>query len=63
MEEKRMIEIRLRCTEAQSIKTGTLGAEFWHPDTSENRETLRIAMWAANETFGKGTHWIEEREA
>ncbi len=63
MEQKRMIEIRLRWTKGQSKETGTPGVGLWHPDTPENRETLRIVMWAGNETFGEGTHWIEEREA
>jgi hypothetical protein len=39
------------------------GGGLGHPDTPENRRTLEQIMVAGNETYGEGTHWIEEREA
>jgi hypothetical protein len=39
------------------------GGGLWHPDTPENRRTLEQVMAAGNETYGEGSHWIEEREA
>ncbi|PNG52842.1 MULTISPECIES: hypothetical protein [unclassified Variovorax] len=38
------------------------GGGLWRPDTPENRQALEQAMKAGNETYGSGTHWIEERE-
>jgi hypothetical protein len=37
------------------------GDGLWRPDTPENRRALVQAMAAANEAYGEGTHWIEER--
>ncbi|MBT2326300.1 hypothetical protein J7E62_28645 [Variovorax paradoxus] len=39
------------------------GGGLWHPDTPENRRALEQVMAAGNETYGEGTHWIEERDA
>jgi hypothetical protein len=39
------------------------GGGLGHPDTPENRRTLEQIIVAGNETYGEGTHWIEEREA
>lgn len=39
------------------------GAGIWHPDTSENRQTLEAVRDAGNEVYGDGTHWIVERQA
>ena len=39
------------------------GGGLWHPDTFDNRRTLEHIMAAGNETYGDGTHWIEQREA
>jgi hypothetical protein len=59
-----MKEIRLRWSAGMSKEDGTPGiGGLWHPDTPENRETLEQCMAAGNETYGPGTHWIEEREA
>ncbi|CAN7751791.1 MULTISPECIES: hypothetical protein [unclassified Variovorax] len=34
----------------------------WHLNTPENRWALEQVMAAGNETYGDGTHWVEERE-
>jgi hypothetical protein len=39
------------------------GGGLWHPDTPENRWMLEQVMAAGNETYGEGTHWLEERAA
>lgn len=36
---------------------------LWHPDTPGNQLKLKAIMQVGNEIFGRGTHWIEEREA
>jgi hypothetical protein len=40
-----------------------VGGGLWRPDTPENRQAIEQAVAAGNETYGEGTHWIEEREA
>jgi hypothetical protein len=35
---------------------------LWHPDNAENRRALQLVMEAVNDTHGKGTYWIEERD-
>jgi hypothetical protein len=62
--QKSMREIRLRWSKGQTGENGEpRDGGLWHPDTPENRETLEKVMDAGNETYGLGTHWIEEREA
>ncbi|CAN7393134.1 hypothetical protein LJR290_002359 [Variovorax sp. LjRoot290] len=67
-----MKEIRLRCSDGIAKDDEQLtvegvpvhpGGGLWHPDTPGNRWTLEQVMAAGNETYGAGTHWIEEREA
>ena len=59
-----MQEIRLRWSEGFREEDGSpKDGGLWHPDTPENRETLELLMESGNETYGPGTHWIEEREA
>lgn len=36
---------------------------LWHPDTPRNRIKLTAIMQVGNEIFGRGTHWLEERQA
>jgi hypothetical protein len=38
------------------------GGRLWYPDTPESRRTLEQMMAAGNETYGEGTHWVEDRE-
>lgn len=47
----------------RSIADEPIQGGLWHPDTPENRETLIIVMESSNESYGLGSHWIEERQA
>jgi hypothetical protein len=67
-----MKEIRLRWTEGIAKDDEQLtvegvpvhpGGGRWRPDTPENRWNLEQVVAEGNETYGEGTHWIEEREA
>lgn len=62
---KRMTEIRVAWSVAgRTDQTGRpIQAGIWHPDNAENRRTLQAIVDAGNETYGPGTHWIEEHEA
>ncbi|WP_162594231.1 hypothetical protein [Variovorax sp. PBL-E5] len=42
---------------------GTQMGGLWHPDTPKNRTKLTAIMQVGNEIFGRGTHWLEERQA
>ena len=35
----------------------------WFPDNESNRRDLEIIVEAGNESYGPGTHWLEERQA
>ena len=65
---KVMREIRLRWVAgeehiaAESAPRRPCGG-LWHPDTPENREALQKIVETAIETYGPGSHWLEEREA
>jgi hypothetical protein len=59
-----MQEIRLRWSKGFRKDDGSPNdGGVWHPDTPENRKTLELVMESGNETYGPGTHWLEEREA
>lgn len=62
---RRMAEIRVAWSLiGRTDPTGRpIQAGLWHPDNNENRRTLQAVVDAGNETYGLGTHWIEEREA
>ncbi|WP_332701324.1 hypothetical protein [Devosia sp.] len=36
---------------------------LWAPATEETRRDYQIIANAGNETYGAGSHWMEEREA
>ena len=61
-----MYEIRLRWSEGiqrDDGDEGTPGAGLWFPDNEENRQLLETVRECGEEAFGKGTHWIEKRQA
>ncbi len=59
-----MIEIQLRLeVGSRERPPHKVGAGLWHPDTPANREELEILRDAGNQIYGKGTHWIAERQA
>lgn len=46
----------------QDPKKGQRGIGAWLDDTPENRKDLEILRDCGNESFGDGTHHIEERD-
>ena len=64
-----MQEVRLRWSKgiqkdpASSPFEHTPGAGLWFPDTPDNRLDLETIRDCGNDSFGEGTHWIEERQA
>lgn len=62
---KHMTEIRLAWSVVgrEDLTGRPIQAGLWQPDNEENRRTLQIIVDSGNETYGPGTHWIEEREA
>jgi hypothetical protein len=65
MVQKVMKEIRL-CWSVigrENIVGEEIQNGLWHPDTPDVRRDLELIRDAGNETYGPGTHWIEEREA
>jgi hypothetical protein len=60
-----MIEIRVRWLSGCHSSSDELPTDggIWFPDTADNRRDLQIIVDAGNEFMGKGSHWLEEREA
>jgi hypothetical protein len=46
----------------QHPEKGQRGIGAWLDDTPENRKDLEILLECGNESFGEGTHHIEERD-
>ncbi len=38
------------------------GRTPWHPDSPEWRDMLTTLAEAGTDVFGRGTHWVEERD-
>ena len=36
---------------------------LWHPKTEQTLHDLELVRDSGNESYGAGTHWIEERDA
>lgn len=60
-----MKEIRVRWPKGlhENEAGEPISGGVWFPDTPENRKDLEIIVEAGCEVCGKGTHWLEEREA
>lgn len=57
-----MKEIRLCRQELLSVTLGdTWSGSEWVSDTPENREAYEILRRCGVQKFGRGTHWMEER--
>jgi alkanesulfonate monooxygenase SsuD/methylene tetrahydromethanopterin reductase-like flavin-dependent oxidoreductase (luciferase family) len=59
-----MPEIRL-CWRPEIVHYGddpTRHSGAWLVATPESRSDIEIIMASANEVYGAGSHWIEERE-
>lgn len=38
-------------------------SNLWTPETLETRDAYLLLVKAGNERYGRGTHWLEERDA
>ena len=57
------IRVRWSIIGRKNLQGKPINAGLWFPDSPTFRHDLQVIVEAGNDTYGKGSHWIEEREA
>lgn len=57
------IRVRWSVIGRKNLEGKPINAGLWFPDSPTFRRDLEVLVESGNFAYGKGTHWIEEREA